>query len=72
MRNLISGSTREETFREVYLVDPRYCNWTVRQDKPPACKLKCFKHFVRRMDDLTQKNDGIREKANEVERQLRG
>ena len=34
-------------------------------------KLKQFKYLCRRMEDLTQKNHGIRGKASEVERQLR-
>ena len=32
--------------------------------------LRSFLYFVRRANDLTQKNDGVRGKANEVEKQL--
>ena len=43
----------------------------MRQIKPAVLKLKQFKYFFRRMDDLTQKNQGICGKASEMERQLR-
>ena len=36
------GKHMERTFREVYLVDPNCCSWTVRQDEPQASKLECF------------------------------
>ena len=39
--------------------------------KPTATKLNQFKYFVRRMDDLTQKNQRIRGKASELEKQMR-
>ena len=66
------GKHMGKTFREVYLKDPSYCGWTVRQDKPGAMTFEVFQvYFVRRMNDLTQKNDGIRGKASEVEKQLR-
>ena len=51
--------------------DPGYCDWAVRQIKPGAVKLNQFKYFLRRMEDLTQRTQGICGKASEVERQLR-
>ena len=30
------GKHAWKTFRQVYLEDPGYCNWTVKQDKPGA------------------------------------
>ena len=59
-----------KTFRQVYVEDPEYCSWAVRQMKPTSTKLNQFKYFVRRMDDLSQKNQGISGEASEVERQL--
>ena len=58
-------------FTELHL-DPNYYSWTVRQDKPVARKLRCFKCFDRRMNGLTQKNNGKRGKSSPVESQLRG
>ena len=60
-----------KTFREVYLGDPEYCGWTMRQERLSAPKLRQFKYFLERMEDLTTKNLGICGKADEVERQLR-
>ena len=65
------GKHMGKMFREVYLEDPSYCSWTVRQDKTGAMKLRCFKYFARRMNALTRMNDGIRGKTNEVGKQLR-
>ena len=60
-----------KTFREVYRGDPEYCGCTMRQEKLSAPKLRQFKYFLKRMEDLTTKNLGICGKADEVERQLR-
>ena len=57
--------------QQVYLEVPSCCSWTLKQDKPGAAKLRSFKYFFRRMNDLTERNDGIRGKVSEVERQLR-
>ena len=43
----------------------------MRQEKLPAPKLRQFKYFLKRMEDLTTKNLGICGKVDEVERQLR-
>ena len=48
-----------ETFKQVHLEDPSYCSWTVNQDKPGAAKLRQFKYVLRRMSDLSQKNEGF-------------
>ena len=60
-----------KTFREVYLGDPEFCGWTMRQEKLSAPKLRQFTYFLQRMEDLTTKNLGICGKADEAERQLR-
>ena len=43
----------------------------MRQEKPGAKKLVQSKYLLKRMEDLTKKNLGICDKADEVERQLR-
>ena len=52
------GKHHGKTFREVYLVDPGYCDWTVRQDRLLMWKSMCFKYFVRRVNDLDGKRIG--------------
>ena len=54
-----------KTFQEVYLRDPEYCDWTMRQEKLSAPKLRHFKFFLKRMEDLTTKNLGICGKTDE-------
>ena len=65
------GKHAGKTFKEVYLTDQEYCNWTMRQERPAARKLVQFKYFLRRMQDLTKRNMGMCGKADEIERQLR-
>ena len=43
------GKHAGKTFRQVYMEDPLYCNWTVREIKPGVMKLKQFKFFLRRI-----------------------
>ena len=59
-----------KTLRQVHLEDQGYCDWAVRQVPPSAPKLSQLKYFLRRMSDLTRKNEGMCRKASEVERQL--
>ena len=70
MRRSTSRNTRRRRSGSVF-EGLSYCSWTVRQDKPGAMKVRCFKCFVGKMNGLTQKNDGIRGKASEVGKQLR-
>ena len=51
-------------------IDPRYCDWTLRQDRPLMWKLECFTFFVRRMSDLNGKRIGKRMKEDDVETKL--
>ena len=47
-----------------------HINWNLlaHVDSAGTVSLRCFNYFARRMNDLTQKNDGIRGKVSEVER----
>ena len=65
------GKDVGKTFKDVYLTDQEYCNWTMKQERPGAKKLVQFKYFLGRMQDLTKRNMEMCGKADEIERQLR-
>ena len=65
------GKHAGKTFKDLYLTDQEYCRWTMRQERPGARKLVQSKYFLRRMQDLTERNVEMSGKADEIERQLR-
>ena len=67
MTCLAKVSTMGRRFGKCTLMDPRYCDWTVRQDRPLMWKLRCFKYCVRRVSDLNGKRIGKRMKEDDVE-----
>ena len=59
------GKHHGKSFKEVYLRDPGYCQWTLQQANPQARKLVSFKYFLRRMGDITDKEERDREKGRD-------
>ena len=59
------GKHHGKSFKEVYLWDPGYCQWTLQQTNPQARKLVSFKYFLRRMGDITDKEERDREKGGD-------
>ena len=59
------GKHYGKSFKEVYLGDQGYCQWTLQQSQPQARKLMNFKYFLRRMGDITDKEKREREKGGD-------
>ena len=57
------GKHHGKSFKEVYLWDQVYCQWTLQQPNPQARKLVSFKYFLRRMGDITDKDERERERG---------
>ena len=59
------GKHYGKSFKEVYLWDQGYCQWTLQQSQPQARKLMNFKYFLRRMGDITDKEERESEKVGD-------
>ena len=59
------GKHHGKSFKEVFLWDQDYCQWTLQQSQPQARQLMSFKYFLRRIGDITDKAERKREKKGD-------